>query len=143
MHNVIDTAKLQEVLERLRLSERPDRELDCSLFMLNPPPTFGGHYITRYAWHGSSIAVHVESDDTSYQEAFSLPSYTSSVAAALELVGRFYSQTTVRLEASGWAEITFPDGRHAEADHNCGPALAVLVALLKAKIAKGSTHLRD
>jgi hypothetical protein len=138
----MDTSKLQELLERLRLAEGPDRELDWSLFMLNPPPTFGGHYITRYAWEGGSVAVHLESGG-SYQEAFSLPRYTASLEAALELVGRFYSQRIVRLETSGWAEITLPDGRRFEADHISGPAISVLVALLEAEIAEGSNHIRD
>ena len=136
-----DTATLQELLERLRLAEGPDRALDWSLFLLNPPPTFGGHHIARYVWKGDSVAVHVESGGF-YQEAFSLPSYTGSLEAALELVGRFYSQRIVRVQQPGWAEIAFPDGRRFEADHIAGPALAVLLALMKAKIAEGSTHVR-
>ena len=137
----MDIGKLQELLERLRLADGPDRELDWSLFMLNPPPTFGGHYVTRSVWKGGSVAVHVESG-SSYQEAFSLPSYTGSLEAALELVGRFYSQRIVRVQQAGWAEITFPDGRRFDANHISGPALAVLVALMKARIVESYTHVR-
>ena len=130
---------MDDLLERVKAADGPDRELDCKIA-----------YVTNYLVYGMSAPfrsycdVHdlkwgeVVHHANSYQSILyhNLPRFTASVDAALALVERLLPGSMKRVfdnpdDGSSRAEIVSADGVIGRGDHDTWP-LAILAALLTA-----------
>jgi hypothetical protein len=115
---------LAGLIERLEKATRPDRELDCAIFVATAESPFVSYYPDCVLATLGGFSARLEISD--------IEKFTSSIDAALTLVpeGQEWQLGSAHLVSTYWAEVIASDCYKAK---GTTPAIALCIAALKAR----------